>query len=159
MTMPMTAELPVADQPRVTLRRAGHEDCERVWTYNFAPDVRAMSQRSEIVALVEHARWYARRLADPVAPIWIVQEWGEPVGVVRLDLRRDTAVISIALAKSGRGRGVGRAAIAAVCAAWGRPIIAEILADNHPSRVCFEACGFREIGENNGHVTYRWSPE
>jgi len=155
----VTIEIPRHEHQRVTLRAAGPEDCERVWMYNFAPDTRAMSQRSEIVALVEHARWYARRLTDADAPMWIVEEWGAPVGVLRLDPRRETTLISIALAAAARGRGIGRSAIAAVCLAWRRPIIAEIFADNYASRVCFEACGFREIGENDSYVTYRWSPE
>jgi L-amino acid N-acyltransferase YncA len=150
--------LAVARDP-VTLRRAAHDDCERIGMWNFAPDVRARSRRAEAVAYAQHARWFARRLADGVAPIWVIEDRGAPVGVLRLDpVERGRARISIALAAEARGRGVGRAAIAAACRSWRRPIVAEIFDDNLASRACFAACGFRAVGAAGGLVTYHWDP-
>jgi RimJ/RimL family protein N-acetyltransferase len=143
----------------VALRAAVPDDSERIWTWNFAPDVRARSRRAEAVAFVQHARWFARRLADGVAPIWVIEEHGAPVGVVRLDPDGQRARISIALAVSARGRGVGRAAIAQACRRWRRPIAAEIFDDNLASRACFAACGFRPVAACDGLVTYHWDPE
>ena len=135
-------------QDVVALRRARPEDCEAIWRWNFAADVRAQSKRAEAVAFLEHARWFARRLADGDAPIWVIEEYHHGVGVVRLDPpAHGRARISIALAAFARGRGIGRAAIAAACHRWGRPIVAEIFDDNAASRACFEACGFRAIAE------------
>jgi RimJ/RimL family protein N-acetyltransferase len=54
---------------------------------------------------------------------------------------------------------VGRAAIAAACRRWGKPVTAEIFADNLPSRASFEACGFRSVVEADGLLTYYWDPE
>jgi UDP-2,4-diacetamido-2,4,6-trideoxy-beta-L-altropyranose hydrolase len=144
----------------IALRRARSDDCERIWAWNFAPEVRARSRRSEAVAYAQHARWFARRLADGVAPIWVIEDHGGPVGVVRLDpLEHGRARISIALAAPARGRGIGRAAIAAACRSWRRPIVAEIFDDNLASRACFTACGFRAVGASDGLVTYHWDPE
>lgn len=144
----------------VTLRRAGPDDCESIWTWNFAPDVRARSRRAEAVAYVQHARWFARRLADGVAPIWVIEEHGRPSGVVRLDpVERGRARISIALAASARGRGIGRAAVAAACRSWHGPIVAEIFDDNLASRACFAACGFSPVGASDGVITYHRDPE
>jgi L-amino acid N-acyltransferase YncA len=173
----------------VALRRAEPGDCEAIWAWNFAPDVRARSRRAEAVAYLEHARWFTRRIADGVAPIWVIEEHGRGVGVIRLDPshggdprpageavrvptprdlasldRVDAAAehgrarISIALASSARGRGIGRAAIAAVCRTWRRPILAEIFDDNLASRACFAACGFHSVGAAHGLVTYHWDP-
>ncbi|TMQ21112.1 MAG: GNAT family N-acetyltransferase [Deltaproteobacteria bacterium] len=128
-------------QDVVALRRARPEDCEAIWRWNFAADVRAQSKRAEAVAFLEHARWFARRLADGDAPIWVIEEYHHGVGVVRLDPpQHGRARISIALAAFARGRGVGRAAIAAACRSRRRPIVAEIFADNIASCACFEAC-------------------
>jgi UDP-2,4-diacetamido-2,4,6-trideoxy-beta-L-altropyranose hydrolase len=149
----------------VILRLARQEDCEAIWRWNFAPEVRAQSHRAEVVAFLEHARWFARRLADGDTPIWIVEEYHHGVGVVRIDPPdrwppdHGRARISIALAAFARGRGVGRAAINAACHAWRRPIVAEIFADNAASRACFEACGFRAIATCDGVVFYHWDPE
>jgi RimJ/RimL family protein N-acetyltransferase len=144
----------------VTLRRAALDDCEHVWGWNFAPDVRARSKRALAVSFAEHARWYTRRLTDGHDPMWVIEEHGRPVGVIRLDTSATGLPhVSIALAPHARGRGIGRAAIAAACRRWGKPVIAEIFADNLPSRACFEACGFRSVVEADGLLTYYWDPE
>jgi spore coat polysaccharide biosynthesis protein SpsF len=151
----------VAHAPTVTLRRARAGDRERVWEYNFAPDVRALSRDARAVTFAEHVRWYERRLARLGDPMWIVEEDRVAVGVVRLDRigeAGDVARISIALAARARGRGIGRRAIAAACQAWNRPIVAEVLDGNAASRACFEACEFESVHERDGLVTYHWSP-
>ena len=144
----------------VVLRDATLDDCEAIWRWNFAPDVRARSRRSEAVAFAEHARWFTRRIADGREPIWVIEAQAAPVGVVRLDVMGSGLWrISIALAAEARGRGIGRCAVGAVCRACAGPIVAEIFADNLASRACFEACGFRSIVECDGLLTYHWDPE
>jgi RimJ/RimL family protein N-acetyltransferase len=143
----VTARLPV-----VTLRPAVAGDCERVWQWNFAPEVRARSRSSHVVSLADHTRWYERRLA--AGAFWIVEYEHAPVGTVRIDDGR----ISIALAADVRRRGIGRRAIRTACAAWGKPVIAEIRTDNAASRACFEACAFRLHHEADDLATYTWRP-
>lgn len=146
--------------PAVTLRDAAWSDCEQIYQWNFAPDVRARSRRPASVAFADHAHWFERRLADRHDPIWVIETLAGPVGVVRLDtVGRGLARISIALAGGARGHGIGRRAITLVCQRWGKPICAEILADNLASRACFEACGFRSVVECDGLLTYHWDPE
>jgi RimJ/RimL family protein N-acetyltransferase len=136
----------------VTLREATVADCEAVWEWNFAPDVRAMSNDPSIVELARHAAWYVDRLAQ--GAFWVVECEGTAVGCVRIDRGR----ISIALAPGARGKGVGRTAIALACEAWGKPVMAQILGDNQPSRAAFEACGFVTTGSSERVLTYQWSP-
>lgn len=146
--------------PAVTLRRATAADCESIWNWNFAPEVRARSLRTRAVSFADHVRWFERRLADPHEPIWVIETLVGPVGVIRLDtIGGGLARISVALAATSRGHGIGRHAISAVCQHWGRPIFAEILSDNLASRACFEACGFRSVVECDGLLTYHWDPE
>jgi RimJ/RimL family protein N-acetyltransferase len=146
--------------PAVTLRHATADDCEPIWNWSFAPNGHARSKLSDMVAFADHVRWFERRLADPHDPIWVIETLAGPVGVVRLDtVGSGLARISIALAATSRGHGIGRHAISAVCQRWGRPIFAEILSDNLVSRACFEACGFRSVVECDGLLTYHWDPE
>jgi RimJ/RimL family protein N-acetyltransferase len=159
------AVLAALPEPHVALRDARPEDSARVWEWNFAPDVRARSLDQRTVTFAQHARWYADRVADLDAPIWIVEADGVACGIVRLDWRSDGAGrISIALAPGTRGRGIGRRAIALACEAWRRPVIAEIRADNLPSLRAFSACGFRNAtppqsaASATALLTYLWRP-
>jgi RimJ/RimL family protein N-acetyltransferase len=135
----------------VTLRAATLDDCERVWQWNFAADVRAMSNDPTIVELVRHSAWYVHRLAK--GAFWIIEHDGEPVGTVRIDDGR----ISIAVVASARGKGIGKRAIAAACEAWAQPVVAQVRLDNRSSRAAFEAAGFVSTGDAE-MVTYQWSP-
>jgi RimJ/RimL family protein N-acetyltransferase len=141
----------------IALRAAAPADCELVWMWNFAADVRAMSGDPTIVELSSHAAWYGLRIADATAPMWIVESARAPVGVVRIDA---DGRISIALGADARGRGIGRRAITAACEAWGRTVTAEIRHDNAASRACFEACGFVAAADQRDAdlITYTWSP-
>ncbi|HEY0191395.1 MAG TPA: pseudaminic acid biosynthesis-associated methylase [Kofleriaceae bacterium] len=154
----MTA-LAATSPAQLVLRPARLDDCDAIWRWNFAPEVRARSKRNEAVALTDHARWYARRLAEPREPIWVIEDHGAGVGVIRIDaIGGGLCRMSIALAAAARGRGLGRVAVAEACRAWGRPVLAEIFADNTASRACFEACGFRAIVECGDLITYHWDP-
>lgn len=146
-----------ADPSFITLRPAAPDDRGRVFEYNCSPAVRALSGNPAPVSFEEHERWYARRVADPASPMWIVEENGAPVGVVRIDAREE-ARISIALAPEARGRAIGRRAIALACAAWRAPVTAEIHESNAASRACFTASGFRRVGKRDAFDLYLWSP-
>jgi L-amino acid N-acyltransferase YncA len=165
----------------VSLRPAQPDDSECVWEWNFTPDVRARSVSRRIVTFAEHTKWFAKRLANTEgsgqagppgsmtrgAPMWIIEEHGIGVGVLRIDpiasnlvtpARLQQSKISIALCERARGRGIGTRAIAQACAKWRRPIVAEIQPDNTASIKAFTACGFKEIARNSELVTYRWNP-
>jgi RimJ/RimL family protein N-acetyltransferase len=133
----------------IELRIAEDDDCDRVFAWNFAPDVRAQSNTETVVSLDRHCMWFFERVERPA--FWIIEHDGEPVGNVRID----NGMISIALAAEARGRGIGRAAIARACEEWGTPVTAKILPGNHASRAAFEACGFVAADA----TTYYWSPQ
>lgn len=155
MTATAGAQVWPQHHARVELRAATEDDCERVWRWACAPEVRALSRDPRPVPFDEHTRWFAARLAART-PTWIVEEDGTPVGVLRVD--GSPQRVSIALAPEARGRGVGRRAIAAITAAWCGPLVAEVARTNAPSRACFEACGFVLAHEDADFLTYHWSP-
>ncbi len=130
---------------QVSLREAAAGDCERVYGYNAAPEVRALSRDPRPIAYADHCAWYAARSLPGALPMWIVEDDGEPVGVIRI--QRDgagRALLSIALGAAARGRGIGRKAIRLATDAWGAPLHAEVLPSNAASLACFRSCGFAE---------------
>ena len=137
----------------IDLRAATLADCERVYEWNFAPEVRARSRTPSRVSPDSHARWFAARLAQPA--MWIVLDEAQPVGVIRIDA---DANLSIVLDATARGRGTGKAAIRAACSRWGKAVTAVIHTLNRASRACFEACAFVPVSHDGNLVTYRWSP-
>ena len=151
--------MPAFDEAQVSLRRADASDRERIYEYNCSPDVRAVSGSSKAVSFAEHSRWYQSRLADPYSPMWIIESDGRECGTVRIDARDGhNPKISIALAATARGRGVGRRAIELACLKWCGAIVAEIHETNYGSRACFTACGFSKIGRRGELDVYLWSP-
>jgi RimJ/RimL family protein N-acetyltransferase len=141
---------------RITLRPARFVDCLDVYRWNFAPDVRAQSNTQIAVSLCEHSQWFSRRLRSS-DPIWIVEEDGRALGVVRLDREGNGARISIALASDARGRSIGRQAIELACRMSGYAVTAEVAVSNTASQKCFEACGFTLADRTSDRFTYRWS--
>lgn len=146
----------VARAVPLVLRLADKSDIDLVWTWNSAPDVRAVSRDLRPLELEAHRAWFAARLARR-DPMWIIEEYGTPVGVVRIDRRGTGSFISIALPISARGRGIGRFAIRAACEQFGAPVTAVIRTTNAASRACFSMSGFELVSDDGELATYHWS--
>jgi UDP-2,4-diacetamido-2,4,6-trideoxy-beta-L-altropyranose hydrolase len=113
------------------------------------PVARAASFHSAPISWEDHSRWFAERLRDPQSVIYIGENAaGEPVGVVRFQIKGDTAVLSVNVAPEFRGQGWGRELIAfstrlLVRARPIRRIDAFVKPENQASIRLFEASGFR----------------
>lgn len=98
-------------------------------------------------------RQFRYMLTKARADTLVAEEGATLLGYVLLLYSRATSVAriySIAVAAEARGRGVGRALVAAAEAtAWGKErayLRLEIRRDNLPSQRLFEACGYRRFG-------------
>jgi L-amino acid N-acyltransferase YncA len=145
----------------VSVRPAGPGDCEHVWRWNNHPDARAASLTTADIPLGDHQSWYASRLLDPDALLWVIEADGVPAGVVRFQREDEAATVSIAVAPEQRGRGIARAGLgAALCQLpWRLPVLAWVLASNLASSRLFEGAGFgaarrQRVGERE-FVLYR----
>lgn len=127
----------------ISLRKATAADCEIVWQLNNDPDARAQSLSSASIPWADHQKWYAQALSDPKMTMWMIEVDGATGGVVRLH-ERDRTVISIALAKEQRGKGVASEAIAKACTMHGGPIDSLVIVGNAASLRAFEKAGFHE---------------
>ena len=146
---------------RVTLRPAREADSAQLLAWRNDPDVRAASFAQREVSEPEHREWLRSKLADTACRLLIVEEGGEPVGQVRLDrLPPDEAEVSIGLAATARGRGIGRVALElavgeAAAAFDVGAVSARVKEDNEPSLRAFAAAGFGEVRRAGGVVTLR----
>jgi RimJ/RimL family protein N-acetyltransferase len=150
-------------RPGLDLRLATAADGEAIWRWNNDATVRQMSLDPRAIPRDVHDVWMTDHLGDRDHRMWIVELSGEPIGVVRIARTGGAGpgTISIALDRTARGLGLGRATIKLACARDGGPIVAEILSENRPSIACFEACGFAlaHRGPRPGGrtvLTYEW---
>ncbi len=138
---------------RLTLRPAGEGDARRLLDWANDASTRAASFDREPITWEEHVEWLDAVLADPGRRLWIGQVAGRAVGQVRVDRAPDgTGLVSIGLAPEARGRGLGRALLAAGLDAAARELgihraRAIVRADNLPSRRLFEAAGFTRTAD------------
>lgn len=93
---------------RIHFREAKKDDVDLIYRWANDPDVRRASFRSDPIPRVDHEAWYAARLADPGALLWIATNTSAiPIGIARFALEVDRAIISVALDPAARGRKYG----------------------------------------------------
>jgi RimJ/RimL family protein N-acetyltransferase len=136
---------------RIALRPATAEDEALLLGWANDPATRAAGFRPAEIAADEHHRWLTHRLSSPNGRLFIGVRDGEPVGQIRLDADDGGRVeIGISVAPEIRGRGIGRAMLAAAVEA-GRAddalaataFVARIRPGNAASVALFEGAGFR----------------
>ncbi|MBN9004586.1 MAG: UDP-2,4-diacetamido-2,4,6-trideoxy-beta-L-altropyranose hydrolase [Rhizobiales bacterium] len=132
----------------VALRRATLEDSQILLDWRNDSETRANSTFSAPIKRSTHIDWLNQKLSDPATILLIGEQAGIPIGTVRFDPLSDGArEVSIVLAPTARGRGVGRLLLDAACQLLlteveETPIIARIRLGNLRSRAIFEKVGF-----------------
>jgi RimJ/RimL family protein N-acetyltransferase len=133
----------------VTVRPAGADDERLLLEWANDPAARAAGFSPDPIPPDVHHRWLARRLVDPsVGRIWIGEEDGRPIGMVRVEpADDDVLVVSVAVAREVRGSGRSRPLLetglaAARTAEPGRRFRAWIRPSNGASVRLFRGAGF-----------------
>jgi len=139
----------------LTCRPAKRADAELLWRWANDPETRRQSFTKATIPYEAHCAWLDARLGSPTCTILIFGDGGVPVGYARFDLVGDMAEISIAVAPEQRGRGYGRAMLAAALDRHREQrgarvrTRASVLAENKRSLRMFRASGFRDVDEMN----------
>lgn len=134
------------------MRRASMSDCQMLHRWRNDPATRAVSRKTETIAVDEHKRWLARTLADKTRTLLIGQVGRLDVGAIRLDKRDDGNVeVSLYLDPQLHRLGLG-ATLLRAGENWldthdsnGHRFVATVLADNASSRRLFESTGYRFV--------------
>ena len=101
--------------------------------------------------------WAARSAAGDAQAMFRAWDGGEPGGIVGTYVDDgDRWLISMWTAPSARGRGVGRALVAAVVAfaraAGSRDLLLEVTFGNDAAHALYRACGFEDGEEGEPHA-------
>jgi UDP-2,4-diacetamido-2,4,6-trideoxy-beta-L-altropyranose hydrolase len=142
---------------KLNLRLVRQSDSRRLFELADDPVVRAASFHSAAISWEEHVRWFAERLQDRRSVIYLGENAaGDVVGVVRFQIKGESAALSVNVAPEFRGRGWGRELIAfstrtlvrtlAASTFPVRRIDAFVKPDNQASVRLFETSGFRRAG-------------
>ena len=103
--------------PAVSLRRvATAADARQLFEWRNHPFIWSRGSSQRTVSWAEHEAWFAASLQNPDRVIYLIEQAGVPVGMVRFDRESEEAcVISAYLAQEYVGRGLGVAAIVRAC--------------------------------------------
>lgn len=155
----------------VVLRAATADDSRDLWLWRNDETTRRNSRTMDVIAWDAHQYWLAGMLASPDSMILIAAEGLERaaarVGMIRFDRLETDADgprcfrVSIVVARTARGRGLGRTILMAGCYHLGgnnRPatVLAAVRRDNLSSRRIFEIAGFLADvdAQDPGYVDY-----
>ena len=134
------------DGRKVALRPATFADAAAMLVWQSAPGVRAYARNPSTPNPAEHERWLRTKLDDPECVFHVVLHGDEPVGILRFDwlAGRDAFEISILIAASSQGQGVGGCVLelGKRLLATER-VIAAIHPENRASIRLFERAGYR----------------
>jgi len=134
----------------IKIRPAQLSDCELLWQWSNAPDVRKSSFHSEPIPLDEHKQWFSSKLQDPDCTIYIVEdENSEPLGQVRYQVidKGKAAEVSISISSAVRGKGIAAGALKMTALKYRNErkvdeLHAFIKIENHTSVRAFERAGY-----------------
>ena len=140
------------DTPLISIRHATIQDAERIYEWRNSDATRKASTNSNKIPFPVHMKWLKESLNNPLRDILIFEKNREPFGVLRFDYDRDTAVISIYLARQMIGQGLGTILLQRA-SSWlviHRPeinkIYADVLAENTRSKKAFLGAGYQYCG-------------
>lgn len=94
---------------KAKLRFAKKHDSEIIWEWRNDKITRKYSFNTEFIPFEEHKTWFGNVSKDEDRKILMVEEKGNAVGVVRLDInsKNQIAEININIVPQKRGKGLG----------------------------------------------------
>ena len=141
----MSATAPSSSEVR--LRPADTNDIEITHAWQCEPGARRYFRAPKAPDRSEHEAWFRQRLNRTEPALWIIERSGQPVGVVRLDPYGTAGgaqhEVSLLIATSQRGRGIGTQALEQLHAAFpDYHLVASIAPENKSSVASFTRAGF-----------------
>ena len=139
---------------------------EMIWEWRNDPITREMFVNGEKVSWKEHSSWYEKVLLDNCRKLYLGEEGGIPIGIVRFDKcdnKEYIFYVSINISPASRGKGFGKQLLNNGIRRLHKEvknckfIRAEVKKDNESSNKLFKSCGFIFIEDKSGLNTYELS--
>ncbi len=133
-------------------------DAQRLWEIRNEPESRAVAASQETIPMAQHTAWFDSKYFKQNNNFCFVGEIDENVvGYCRFDSDNDRYLVSIAVASSMHGKGVGtlllRQSIEQLQTS--KPIHAEVRKHNTVSIKMFERVGFKKVSEDDQNIYYQ----
>lgn len=119
-------------------RRANLSDADLLYRWRVEGET-ADWYEGKPTTRAEHDLWLRQRLASPAVRIWIVEDHGTPIGVIRLDSNDE---LSVEIAPEWRGMGFGTKAIVFACSQAEERVKACVDGSNEAALKSFAKAGF-----------------
>lgn len=136
----------------ITLRPATMADAELLYEWATDAETRRQSFHPETFDFEHHCRWLERKLESPSSLCLIGMDGQRPVGTIRFEIDRQTALVSFTVAPVERGKGYGTALLQAGTAylfesGMGDKVQGRVKSSNAASLQCFQKAGFTGGGD------------
>lgn len=133
----------------ISLRKANLSDIEFLWYLRNQPDVYKYFRQARKVSWQEHIKWILPIiLEEEPRDIYLIRQGLLPVGQIRFDHEEEKSLISIAILKQFRGKGIAVESFKKAVKMLPRGkktkvLMAEIHRDNISSKKLFESLNFK----------------
>jgi len=142
-------------QSKIKLRKVNQKDCETIFQWRNAIEIRQFSVQKNEIDFQTHQRWFQNKLADQNCLFLLAElDSGEPLGVVRYDIDQGEAFVSVYLAPVQIGKGYGALLLKAAEEILKQQyrevtqVVATILPQNQRSLGLFSQLGFVKKGQS-----------
>jgi RimJ/RimL family protein N-acetyltransferase len=149
---------------KVKLRRANIRDARDIWEWRNDPLTRSMFLNSDFIEFKEHRDWFAKKLSNKNCFCYIGETFSMKSGVVRFDINRKSAEVSINVNPKFRGLSISQTLLKDSISDFYLKskipnLVANVKENNKPSIRLFESLGFEYCAKNKKLLTYRLNIE
>jgi len=141
---------------RLVFRRCENssEDMKRIFDWSNDEDVRKNSFSCKKISLQDHKKWFENKMNDANYHILFYVEEEKYIGLVRLAIVGENAIISYLISKDYRGKGYGKSMIKKLEQYvkennLAKHLIAEVKHSNVASQRIFEKLGYIKVTEED----------
>ncbi len=142
----------------IKVRKASKSDSEDIFTWRNDDKTRKMSFSSDRVDWDGHSKWFLSSLKNPNRVLYMCEGtmFEGSIGIVRFDIDKHKAIVSINLNPKARGKGLSKGCINNAIDTFLKShadiksVVAEIKEENEASQSAFVSAGFRlmeKVGE------------
>lgn len=141
------------------LRRCSYNDCELLYIWTNDLTVRKNAFNSSPIKYEDHKIWFKSSMENNNRHMFILTENEIDLGQIRIDVEKDTAVISYSVDEKFRGKGIGKYMVNSLLDlikkefSYIKIVRGLVKKENFSSQKVFLNLGFDEI-ECNGYYEY-----